>query len=72
MWDYIAQTRQNEFRREAAARRLVKAARVERCLTLTRTFQSLIANINTWLQPRSHTAVRPLISSREMQPCVDA
>jgi hypothetical protein len=72
MWDYIAQTRQTDLRREAAARRLAKVARVERRLTLTRTFRSLIANINTWLQPRSDTASRPLITSREMQPCADA
>lgn len=72
MWDYIAQSRQNDFRREAASHRLVRSARTERRHILVQAFQPLLANINAWLQLHRHTTVRPLIRVQEMQSCADA
>ena len=72
MWDYIAQTRQSEFRRDADARRLVRLARARRHLTPSETFQSMHTRISNWFQPRQQATTGPLISAQEMQPCVDA
>lgn len=72
MRHYIAQTRQNDLRREAAARRLARFTRSEHRLTPIRFIRSLFARFSFGVQPCRQTAADSLIAIREMQPCVDA
>lgn len=72
MWEYIAQTRQNELRSQADARRLARSVQGSRRQPLARQFRLLLAAMSSRLQTQRPAATRPLISPQEMQSCVDA
>lgn len=72
MWDYIAQTRQNELRSQADARRLARALQGSHRQPLARQFRLLLAAMSSRLLTQRPAATQSLISPREMQSCVDA
>jgi hypothetical protein len=70
MWDYLAQAHRFDLRREADARRLARLAS-DRPAPFARLL-ALRSRIVAGIQPRTVPASRPIRSTQELQPCVDA
>lgn len=71
MWDYVAKTRQDEFLREAEARRLIRRMCVERPSVFSK-LRIAFGEFVKLARPHHRLVQQPLKRVQEIHACVDA
>ena len=72
MWDYMVEAHRLDLHQQAEARRLARLARNGDPARFVISPFALRQRVKVWLQSRNHQSPKPLLSTQEMQPCVDA